>query len=424
MKKRPEGPGAGIAAAAALALAGAAGAQELPEDVQADWYRVELLVYLREDDDSLGAERWDPLPRLAYPDDARFLIDPELADRRLEESGAYASTLDGAGVQQLLLPAAFSPLDVPGRPDSLILEPYEAPLADDATGAGSAGDNSDDGTVAGDDRAPASGDGQAGDAGGDREAQATRIALARPYQLLDDDVLEFRAQARSLRRNGRRVAFHGAWWMHLPADVPTPALFLDRGADPDSAPWPDLQGSVRIDRSRYLHIDVDLWLNTLAAYLPEGWRIDAPPLPPASIAGRTLTGTERNPWAPQPTLSFVNRAADRVPAPGPRAAAQAAGEAITGPPGNGPEEPPGDDTATGDDRELAPAYPWRHAIVHRQSRRMRSGEVHYLDHPVIAVVVKLLPADEELRPISDEDDLAFSERHGLPVEYVELAPEP
>ncbi|MEL7046198.1 MAG: CsiV family protein, partial [Pseudomonadota bacterium] len=66
----------------------------------------------------------------------------------------------------------------------------------------------------------------------------------------------------------------------------------------------------------------------------------------------------------------------------------------------------------------APVYPWRHAIVHKQSRRMRSQEIHYLDHPVIGVVIRVMPASEELQPLADEEDLAFRERHGLPVTLI------
>lgn len=429
MTKRPEGPRRArrAALAGALAFAGVALAQDLPEDARQDWYRVELLVFLREDRQSLGAERWNPLPKLAYPDDARFLIDPDLADRRLEESAAYASTIDGLGVQHLLLPEAFSPLDTTVRPDSLIGEPYVAPLDPALEGEpGGALAGGDDGLA---EQAARSGAGPADsatpDAQDEPDEEAPLIALAAPYQLLADNALEFRAAARSLRRRGHRVAFHKAWWVHLPPDQTVPALFLDRGADADDTTWPDLQGSVRIDRSRYLHIDIDLWLNTLAAYLPEGWQIDSPPLPPASVDGRTMTGAERNPWAPEPALPLTWPGPDRTPAADPEIAA---------PPWNAATGTlPGSDTVvTGDDSamngetlaedeegELTPPYPWRHAIVHRQSRRMRSGEVHYLDHPVIGVVVKLLPADKGLMPISSEEDIAFRERHGLPIVYVE-----
>jgi hypothetical protein len=45
--------------------------------------------------------------------------------------------------------------------------------------------------------------------------------------------------------------------------------------------------------------------------------------------------------------------------------------------------------------DTGPTYPWRHAVLMQQSRRMRSNELHYLDHPLLGIVVKLTPLDEE-----------------------------
>ena len=41
--------------------------------------------------------------------------------------------------------------------------------------------------------------------------------------------------------------------------------------------------------------------------------------------------------------------------------------------------------------EQGPVYPYRHAVLLQQKRRMRSNEVHYLDHPLMGVVIKLRP---------------------------------
>ena len=42
-----------------------------------------------------------------------------------------------------------------------------------------------------------------------------------------------------------------------------------------------------------------------------------------------------------------------------------------------------------------PLSPWRHAVVLSQERRMRSTEVHYIDHPLLGAVVKISPVTEE-----------------------------
>ena len=43
------------------------------------------------------------------------------------------------------------------------------------------------------------------------------------------------------------------------------------------------------------------------------------------------------------------------------------------------------------EEDTGPVYPYRHAILLQQKRRMRSTEVHYIDHPRLGVVVKLTP---------------------------------
>lgn len=65
-------------------------------------------------------------------------------------------------------------------------------------------------------------------------------------------------------------------------------------------------------------------------------------------------------------------------------------------------------------------YPWRHAITQRQARRMRSNEIHYIDHPIIGVVVKITPASDELLPFETDEEaaIAFRERHQLPLDYL------
>ena len=54
-----------------------------------------------------------------------------------------------------------------------------------------------------------------------------------------------------------------------------------------------------------------------------------------------------------------------------------------------------------------PVSPWRHAVLMQQKRRMRSQEVHYIDHPMLGVIVKLMPLNaEELEDIALGDAAA------------------
>ncbi len=48
-----------------------------------------------------------------------------------------------------------------------------------------------------------------------------------------------------------------------------------------------------------------------------------------------------------------------------------------------------------------PLYPYRHAVLLDQTRRMRSGEIHYIDHPLLGVIIKFTPVSgEELAAIA------------------------
>ncbi len=50
-----------------------------------------------------------------------------------------------------------------------------------------------------------------------------------------------------------------------------------------------------------------------------------------------------------------------------------------------------------------PRYPYRHAVKLEQQRRMRSNEVHYIDHPLLGIVIKLTPLDEDDLGSADYD---------------------
>ncbi len=81
-------------------------------------------------------------------------------------------------------------------------------------------------------------------------------------------------------------------------------------------------------------------------------------------------------------------------ATGPESAGQLLSEDTVGPDGL--------DEAMGEE-EAGPIYPFRHAVPMRQSRRMRSNEVHYLDHPLLGVVIKFTPVTaDELAVIAEQ----------------------
>ncbi|RLA50069.1 MAG: hypothetical protein DRQ65_09410, partial [Gammaproteobacteria bacterium] len=107
-------------------------------------------------------------------------------------------------------------------------------------------------------------------------------------------------------------------------------------------------------------LETNLWLNTPGDYLPGVWRMPPPPLGPPSLIIEALPEPESltGDWASEPE---------------PTSLPEGAGE------------------LTVTDEELGPVYPYRHAVLLQQERRMRSTEVHYIDHPMLGVVAKLTP---------------------------------
>ncbi|MEM8491167.1 MAG: CsiV family protein [Pseudomonadota bacterium] len=392
-----------------------------------DWYRTEIIVFARDDQEALTSEQWDPLPSLQYPDQYRFLIDPALANRRVQESQAFSSKIDDAGVQHLVVPALERLLEALDRPDSLLpdftsQENPDTELASERsmevseTPAELAETQPDTSGVAG------LGEGSGVDMG--VEEPNDPLAVATPpgpvaFLKLEPKQLQLANQAATLRRRGQRVLFHEAWWAPLDEQDKTLPIVLERSGDPDAIKWPALQGTVTVYKSRYLHAVVDVWLNTDADYLPQGWQIDTPPRAPESVLAATLAGDSLDPWTePEPEIytdPILERDKKEVDQSF-RGEVVSVGKSTSSgvpygtkiqysiepaaEPVNEPEEP-------------SLLYPWHHAIVHRQSRRMRGGELHYLDHPVIGVLVWVQAVSEELIPEQDAGVVAFRKQHGL-----------
>ena len=202
-----------------------------------------------------------------------------------------------------------------------------------------------------------------------------------PFIALPAGQREFRGKAAYMQRSGRyRTLFHQTWVQPVADSDNALPLILDRSGD--TGDWPRLQGSVTLYLSRYLHLDTKLWLNTSGDYLPGEWRMPAPPLGPPSLIIEELPPEEET------TAPF--------------------GEQWLEPTSDGDPLGSGEKAAT-EEESLAPVYPWRHAVVLQQKRRMRSTEVHYLDHPLFGLVIKLTPLTEE-----DLEILSAAEALGSP----------
>lgn len=306
-----------ILAAAAVIAPGPSAAQD------ARWYRVELLVFKHLPGDR--TETFEATPRLAYPDEFRFLVDPQrVAANRAQFPGRDYITGNGRQVFE-------APVDAPAAPQVL-------------------------------------------------PDEEQRTALPAAFLLAPASAQDFRGKAAYMQRSGRyEILFHESWVQPVVGERAALPIILDRSGDSDA--WPQLQGSVKLYLSRYLHLETDLWLNTQGDYLGDsGWQMPAPPRAPQSLI------VEVAETAPEPQED------DGLPG-GPEPAAGAPDAAM-------PAVDPAEEEA--DPRTL---YPWRHAVALAQKRRMRSGEIHYIDHPLLGVVARLTPlAPDEVEALQPPED--------------------
>ncbi len=331
------------------------------------WYQVELLIFSNED--VVSDERWDPLPSLDYPAAGRFLVYPEANAAREKEQRrvAQALTAAAAGDEPEIEFRVESEVDEFGRQfirviPEVELDTPDIPLQQEQTDTDEAA---------------------TGPAAAEAETDPLPL-LPTPFIALPPSMREFRGKAAYMQRTGRyRTLFHETWVQPVPEEAQALPLIIDRSGD--SGDWPQLQGSVKLHLSRFLHLETRLWLNTDGAYLPGDWRMPPAPLGPVSVIVE----------APEPELEpEPEDESDDVNA-GPTAAGDSLSDAEEA------LEPEG------------PVYPWRHAVLLEQTRKMRSNELHYIDHPLFGLVVKLTPLDEEQLQLLAEAELAPGDPRAL-----------
>ena len=135
--------------------------------------------------------------------------------------------------------------------------------------------------------------------------------------------------------------------------------------------------------SRYLHIETNLWLNTNGDYLQSDWRMPAPPVSPIEEL------LEISPFQLSVEADWldVENTAEVSPEPDAIELAVAAKE-------ESEDDAPADDAAPWSEADVEaflaePYYPFRHAVLVEQRRRMRSGELHYIDHPMLGLLIRI-----------------------------------
>lgn len=311
------------AALAGLLLSGTSLAQD------ERWFKIEVMIFSPRSEAAATAEEWQPTPLLQYPGESRFLLDA----KRIDENAAMyegLSVVDKFGRQIITL---NNPSDDDISKTLPANEDLNPPL------------------------------------GTEPPAAATPPVTPTPFTLLDADARAFNSKASGMARSGRfDILFHETWAQPMVSKTETLPIVVDKSGDNQA--WPQLQGSIKLYLSRFLHIETNLWLNTMGEYLPEYWKMPAPPLGPPSLIIEE----------PEELLEALIME-DNVVLP--------TTEDLQ-------EERP----ENAEDSEMlavdaGPIYPWHHAVLLQQKRKMRSTEVHYIDHPMLGVIALITPLSEE-----------------------------
>ena len=363
------------------------------------WFRVELLIFANESaqqpEGAAIAEQWEATPTLGYPLASRFLIDPARVAQNaaefdgkslVDEYGRQIITILTAGALDTGATAPTLPDEALNVPD--VAQPAPVPVPPTPVYQGGAPTDS----------APA----------GIEPAAAKPLTLPRPFVLLPGEYQELRGKAALMQRGGRyTVLFHETWVQPVPPEERSLPIVLDRSGDTQE--WSRLQGTINLYLSRYLHVETNLWLNTAGEYLPGTWQMPAPPLGPPSLIIEEQAPVDIGAAIGELTESALPGAEVTMTTALPM---QETGESLLA---LDPNEP--DKGLEGEEliQVEAPVYPYRHAVLLEQTRRMRSNEIHYIDHPLLGVVIKFTPITaEELDAIAAEQAPLVEEGDQLP----------
>ena len=234
------------------------------------------------------------------------------------------------------------------------------------------------------------------------------IQLEEPFQLLDKTDRNLNESARAIdRRSQYNVLFHEAWRQAAIEDASSPWVIIKAGKTFDDRF--QLEGSLRLYKSRFLHFETNLWLlafdsesehyierstqktnlffqpnEELSATESEKGLIELPAFPERPL----LEETEIE--QPDEILLFESSI---------EKGSSSDSSSTT-------QESTSTDTALFPDESdiSTPLYPVRSVWTFKTSKRLDEERVHYLDHPEMGILVIVKPHQPEvLSPIEEEN---------------------
>ncbi|VUD56357.1 hypothetical protein TDB9533_02012 [Thalassocella blandensis] len=194
-------------------------------------------------------------------------------------------------------------------------------------------------------------------------------AMEQPFVMLSSNQRHLNAEALQIKRNrGKRVLFHEAWRQPMLDKDSSPAIVISGGDTFDKNK--ELEGFVTIWLSRYLHIGTNLWFTSFEAnYGQETEHWPYPPEPPKPFTPNNTNldsgGLSNN---SQWNLSLDESDKD-IGLNFDAQSSQNYFQDYT----NLTKQP----------------YVVSRVVTMQQRRRMRSTELHYLDHPLMGILIQI-----------------------------------
>ncbi|MEM8499074.1 MAG: CsiV family protein [Pseudomonadota bacterium] len=160
-----------------------------------------------------------------------------------------------------------------------------------------------------------------------------------------------KAKKKIERARDQRVLFSRRWEQGLLDKENAPYIYI-RGGD-RAGPHRELEGSLQISVERYLHVKSKLWLTRFKS---------------ADSVAADVFDTNTASMEVDSDIFLDDLEPFALP------------------------EPPFQSTT-----DLGPSIPIEHVFLFDQERRLRSKETHYLDHPLLGMLIRIEPLPDEAR---------------------------
>ena len=222
------------------------------------------------------------------------------------------------------------------------------------------------------------------------------------------------------RRSNHQVLFHQAWHQELGAKETAPSIPISGGETFDN--HRELEGSIKINKDRYLHITSDLWLTQYALRNDEQWNRITNELSENSLQTAKIIDTSSVPDYP---LDLIRIAKDkeiekavkeaelakiiedealyqymveqdeqsalelRAPSAASSELPIAVDNSITGHQNDAKETLATEPSGNSETNLSFDLFQAQETYVLREHRKMKRAEIHFLDHPMFGLIIQI-----------------------------------